>query len=89
MSDLHDEPETFVKDAFACPRCHNDELEAVTDGSQTNFLCHRCWTCWHVELGYIAPVPVSTCPGCRYKAECQRRRRLPSTGAGGISGWSS
>jgi hypothetical protein len=46
-------------------------------------LCHRCWTCWHVELAYMAPVPVSTCPGCPYKPECQRRRTVPSD-VGGV-----
>ena len=58
---------------FACPRCGNDVLEAVTDGRDTNFLCHRCWTCWHVELGYMTPVPVATCPGCLHREECLRR----------------
>ena len=88
MTDLN-QPEALLQGVLSCPRCHNDVLEAVSDGSHTNFLCHRCWTCWHVELAYMAPVPVSTCPGCPYKAECQRRRRVPSTGVGGISGWSS
>jgi len=64
---------------FACPRCGNDVLEAVTDGFATNFLCRECWTCWHVELGYMSPVPAPTCPGCRHKEEC--RRRHPSARA--------
>jgi hypothetical protein len=67
---------------MACPRCGNDVLEAVTDGIDTNFLCHGCWTCWHVELGRVTPVPVPTCPGCPYKQECLRRRRPPDAGAG-------
>ena len=58
---------------YVCPHCGNDVLEAVSDGTQTNFLCRGCWTCWHIELGYMAPVPVHTCPGCRYKQECLRR----------------
>jgi len=58
MSATHDQTRpVLIEDQFACPRCHNGILEAVTDGSETNFLCHGCWTCWHVELGYMAPVP--------------------------------
>jgi len=64
----------LLRGQLACPRCGNDVLEAVSDGTQTNFLCHTCWTCWHVELGYMAPVPVPTCPGCAYQSECFRRR---------------
>ena len=67
-------PSHLLHSEFACPRCANDVLEAVSDGTQTNFLCHDCWTCWDVELGYMAPVPVLTCPGCRYKAECLQHR---------------
>jgi len=74
MSATHDRTRpVFLEGQFACPRCGSGILEAVTDGSQTNFLCHRCWTCWHVELGYIAPVPALTCPGCPYRPECLRR----------------
>jgi len=54
----------LLRDELACPNCGNDVLEAVSDGTQTNFLCHRCWSCWHAELGYMEAVPVSTCPGC-------------------------
>jgi len=64
----------LLRGELACSHCGNDVLEAVSDGTQTNFLCHTCWTCWHVELGYMAPVPVPTCPGCQYKDECLRRR---------------
>jgi hypothetical protein len=71
----------WLRGELVCPRCGNDQLEAVTDGTDTNFLCHECWTCWHVELGRMAPVPVSTCPGCPYKQECLRRRPPPEAGA--------
>ena len=75
MSATHDQTRpVLIEDQFACPRCDNGILVAVTDGSETNFLCHGCWTCWHVELGYMAPVPVQTCPGCPYRPECLRRR---------------
>ena len=83
MSATHDQTRpVLIEDQFACPRCHNGILEAVTDGSETNFLCHRCWTCWHVELGYMAPVPVLTCPGCPYRPECLQRRGPSSEGVG-------
>ena len=68
---------------LTCARCGNDVLEAVTDGIDTNFLCHACWTCWHVELGRMVPVPVSTCPGFPYKQECLQRRPPPPAPAHG------
>lgn len=74
--------EHVLRGEFACPRCGNDELEAVSDGTQTNLLCHVCWTCWHLELGYIAPVPVLTCPGCPYQPECVRRHIWSNTEEG-------
>jgi hypothetical protein len=61
---------------FACPRCGNDLLDAASDGWQTNFLCRSCWVCWHVELGYMAPVPVITCPGCPHQDECRGHEDL-------------
>ncbi len=64
----------FLRGELSCPRCGNDVLEAVSDGFQTNFLCHGCWTCWHWELDWMAPVPVLTCPGCHHRPECLRRR---------------
>ncbi len=64
----------FLRGELSCPRCGNDVLEAVSDGTQTNFLCHQCWSCWHAELGYLEPVPVLTCPRCPYKGECLRHR---------------
>jgi hypothetical protein len=76
----HPPEAVLLEGQFACPRCHNGILEAVTDGAETNFLCHRCWTCWHVELGYMAPVPVPTCPGCPYRPECLRRHAEPTDG---------
>lgn len=63
---------------YACPRCGNDVLEAVSDGSQTNFLCHECWTCWHISLGRMARVTVLTCPGCAHLEECLAHR-APAT----------
>ncbi|MFI5042614.1 MAG: hypothetical protein ACHQNA_12335 [Acidimicrobiales bacterium] len=74
MADSTATPSQLLRGEFACPRCGNDTLEAVSDGTQTNFLCHECWTCWHIELGYMAPVPVLTCPGCAYKQECMKHR---------------
>jgi hypothetical protein len=80
MAATHDPTALLLAGQFACPRCDNGILEAVTDGEETNFLCHRCWTCWHVELGYMSPVPVSTCPGCPYRPECLQRRGEPADG---------
>ncbi|HET9442730.1 MAG TPA: hypothetical protein VFO65_05365 [Acidimicrobiales bacterium] len=63
----------YLHAVVACGRCGNDELEAVSDGEDTNFLCHRCWTCWHWELGAMSPVPPETCRHCQYQEECLRR----------------
>jgi hypothetical protein len=63
----------LLQGELSCPRCGNDVLEAVSDGIQTNFLCHQCWTCWHWELGWIVPIPALTCPGCHHHEECLRR----------------
>jgi hypothetical protein len=83
MSETPSNPH-FLRDALTCPRCRSEVLEAVSDGTQNNLLCHTCWTCWHVELGYMAPVPVPTCPGCPYENECLRRRSVEITaGEGG------
>jgi hypothetical protein len=59
-----------LRGELSCPHCGNDVLEAVSDGFQTNFLCHKCSTCWHWGLGSMLPVPVLTCPGCEHKPEC-------------------
>jgi hypothetical protein len=61
----------LLEGELACPRCGNGALEAVFDGQETNFLCRACWTCWHYNLGWMEPVPPSTCPGCREEA-CRR-----------------
>jgi hypothetical protein len=74
MMDVTPVASHLLRGELVCPRCGNDILEAVSDGTQTNFLCHECWVCWHVELGYMAPVPIPTCPGCPYKEECVRHR---------------
>lgn len=55
----------LLEGELACPRCGNDALEVVFDGQQTDFLCRTCRTCWHYNLGWMEPVPPSTCPGCR------------------------
>lgn len=60
---------------LVCPTCGNDVLEAVSDGIQTNFLCRCCWHCWHAALGYMEPVPASTCPGCTYGQQCLFHRQ--------------
>lgn len=57
-----------------CPTCAAKELEAVTDGEATNFLCRTCWSCWHLELGWVQKVDPGTCPGCQYREECLSRR---------------
>lgn len=56
-----------------CPSCANEDLEAVTDGDLTNFLCRACWTCWHWNLGYLRRVPPRSCAGCQHQVECLRR----------------
>ena len=59
---------SFLRGELSCPRCGADVLEAVS-GFEMNFLCRRCWTCWHWGLGWMVPVPVP-CPSCRHKLEC-------------------
>lgn len=59
-----------------CPRCGSAESEAVSDGEMMNFLCRSCWSCWHVELGFVHHVDPTTCPGCQHRGECLSR--LPS-----------
>ena len=72
----------LLEGTLVCPRCGNDVMESVSDGLETHFLCLECWTCWHVELGYMTPVPTLTCPGCPHKPECLRRRTA-AEGSGG------
>lgn len=74
-----------VKGLFPCPTCGSDELEAVWDGEWTNFLCHECWSCWHVQLGWIHRVDIATCPGCMHRPECLAQRAAavePASGGG-------
>jgi len=56
-----------------CLNCGPVELHPVFDGERTNFYCPLCGTCWHVELGYVAPVNPDTCPGCRIELVCRER----------------
>ncbi|HVW34008.1 MAG TPA: hypothetical protein VHL53_15845 [Acidimicrobiia bacterium] len=57
-----------------CPNCGPVELHPVFDGEVTNFYCPLCGSCWHVELGFVARVPVETCPGCQIELICRERR---------------
>ena len=66
-------PGAMVKGLFECLTCGSDELEAVSDGELTNFLCPACWSCWHVELGWIYRIDPSTRPGCQHLDECLSR----------------
>jgi len=61
-----------------CPMCGTEDLEAVSDGETTNFLCWTCRTCWHVELGWVQRVDPRTCGGCPHRDECLARFRAPS-----------
>ena len=54
----------------ACPACGSGDLDAVSDGELTNFLCRACLRCWHVELGWVQRVTPSTCPGCAHRGAC-------------------
>lgn len=68
-------PEHVVKGLMRCLTCGSDELEAVTDGETTNFLCRACWNCWHLELGWVHRVNRITCTGCQHRDECLSRRQ--------------
>ncbi|HMD46587.1 MAG TPA: hypothetical protein VKG43_10525 [Acidimicrobiales bacterium] len=63
----------LLRGELTCPACGNDVLEAVWDGRQTNFVCLGCWSCWHWELGWAAPVSAAACQACGHRAECLRR----------------
>src|SRR5579884_4040133 len=54
-----------------CPGCGEPSPEPVHVGSETNFFCHRCGTCWHIGMGYLWAVSPLTCPGCPRAAECR------------------
>jgi len=54
-----------------CPTCGNGRLAAVSDGEQTNFLCHGCGSCWRVELGWTDRVNPENCPGCASRTVCE------------------
>ena len=56
-----------------CPFCHHPGLLTVTDGETVNFLCERCGSCWHVEMGYVRRVDPLTCPGCLHRPTCLAR----------------
>lgn len=43
---------------LACPACGRDDIEAVSDGEDTHFLCRSCDRYWHVELGWVWQVSV-------------------------------
>lgn len=64
-----------------CPGCGAVELGRVFDGALMNFLCPRCMSCWHVELGFIYRINPQTCPGCQYQLVCleyqEHDRRQP------------
>ena len=36
-----------------CPDCGQPAPQPVLAGSEINFLCHRCGTCWHIGMGYL------------------------------------
>ena len=54
-----------------CANCGEPHPEPVFDGSNTNFLCHRCGTCWHVGMGFLWPVHPLACPGCPRLDRCR------------------
>lgn len=58
---------------LTCPACFSEDLEPVFDGETTNFLCHGCWRCWRIELGWAQRVNPLRCNGCQHRAECLSR----------------
>jgi hypothetical protein len=62
-------------DVMECPHCGAGDLEVAWDGELTNFLCRRCWSCWHLELGVVQRIDPTTCPHCPHQPECLWRRR--------------
>ena len=59
-----------------CPACSADELVAVVDVDEPNFLCQACGRCWHVELGFVSRVDPATCTGCPQRPECLARSAI-------------
>lgn len=62
-----------------CPACGAGGLEAVSDGERTNFFCHSCARCWHMELNVMTRVDVKTCPGCEHLTTCRLRALVADT----------
>jgi NMD protein affecting ribosome stability and mRNA decay len=69
-----------------CPQCGGRLLEPVSDGESINFFCRSCLACWHVELGYVRRVEVSSCPGCEHFGACLLRRTIESSEGAGLQG---
>jgi hypothetical protein len=59
-----------VKGLFSCRVCGSDEMEAMSDGEGTNFLCNDCWTCWNLEMGLVRRVTPGTCGSCDHQDDC-------------------
>ena len=58
-------------DAFGpCLECGGRNLQPVSDGEVTNFLCGQCKICWHFELDWVRRVNPATCPGCNSRDVC-------------------
>jgi len=69
-------PGAMAKGILRCRTCGSEVLEAVSDGEETNFLCRECWSCWHLELGWVHRVDPGTCPGCQHREECLARQAI-------------
>jgi len=52
-----------------CPGCDAPELEAVSDGDQTNFQCRSCGQCWHIALGWVSSTEQRGCLPADDRAE--------------------
>ena len=65
----------LVHGVVRCPGCGGLDLETVSDGDATNFLCLTCSSCWHVELGWMQRVDPRGCISCPHSAECLERIR--------------
>ena len=62
-----------------CPQCQGSWLSPVTTADEeTNFLCLRCRSCWHLAGGQLSRVDQHACAGCPDRHFC----RFPAVGHG-------
>ena len=49
---------------LVCPACGGDDMRAVNDDEETDFVCRTCRRRWHVEFGWVWQVHVKGARRC-------------------------